>query len=130
MVSACPSESDPRQKVSAFVSDMSIKSISGLRDEGLDKLMELVMEEIRRQDPEVRIIILDRDFLSEHDAVIARDLANCLFDMTFGTKSAIFMEEHLPVINWQEILPVLDVDVHLYHGSLACRQIPLCVRIA
>lgn len=128
MASSC-SESDPRRYVEQFVKDDSIKSISGTRDEGLQALFDVIRDEILKQDPEVQILYLDRDFLSEHKVITSKELGSCLVDITFGKKYAIFMDILLPVVNWQEIIDYLGEETSLYVGSLACRQVPLCTRL-
>ena len=128
MASSC-SESDPRKHVEQFVRDPSIKSISGTRDGGLQALYDLIKEEIKKQDPEVEILTIDRDFLSDHRIITAKELGSCLIDITFGKKYAIFMDILIPVVNWQEILEYLNDETSLFVGSLACRQVPLCTRI-
>ncbi len=128
MASSC-SESDPHKYVENFVRDPSVKSISGTRDMGLQALFKTVEEEIRRQDPEVQILYLDRDFLCDHKVITADELGSCLVDITFGKKYAIFMDALIPVINWQSILSYLSDETSLFIGSLACRQVPLCTRV-
>ena len=60
MVYSCPVESDPRDKLEDFVKNPDFKVIAGLRTEGLDGLIGLVSEEIRRQEPDSRTIMIDR----------------------------------------------------------------------
>lgn len=128
MASSC-SESDPRKYVEQFVKDPTVKSISGTRDEGLQALFDIVKDEILRQDPEVQILYIDRDFLSDHKVITAKELGSCLVDITFGKKYAIFMDILIPVVNWQEIIAYLGDETSLFVGSLACRQVPLCTRL-
>lgn len=128
MASSC-SESDPHKHVENFVKDPSVKSISGTRDGGLQALFKTVEEEIRRQDPEVQVLYLDRDFLYDHKVITADELGSCLVDIVFGKKYAIFMDALIPVVNWQSILSYLPEDASLFIGTLACRQVPLCTRV-
>lgn len=123
------SESDPRPRLSKFVSDPSVKTISGLRSEGLGTLLGLVQEEVRRQSPDTEILVLDRDFMSDHHVLTAKELGSALVDITFGKRYAIFLDISFPVVNWQEALDYLGDDVSVYVGSLACRQVPVCTRI-
>ena len=66
LIQSCPSESDPRDKVTGFVSDRNIGSIGGLRTDGMQFLIDLVKGEIEKQEPDSRIVMLDRDFLIDN----------------------------------------------------------------
>ncbi|MDY0224716.1 MAG: hypothetical protein RBR05_04905, partial [Candidatus Methanomethylophilaceae archaeon] len=65
MVTACPSESDPKLYVEKFLKDPKYKVLAGLRTEGCHSLMTVVMNEIISQDPTANIIKLDRDILAD-----------------------------------------------------------------
>ena len=128
---SCPSESDPRVKVAGFVSDRSVGSIGGLRTDGMQFLIDLVTEEIRRQEPDSRLVILDRDFLSDNGVDFARDLDRVMDRMTLeGARVNWIVEQDVPVIDWQKALEKLrGRDTQVYMFTNACRQVPCCFRL-
>lgn len=91
--------------------------------------MSVIQEEVLRQDPNTQIVVLDREFLADRHVLTAKELGSALVDITFGKKSAIFLDIMLPVVNWQEALQYLGDDVSVYVGSLACRQVPMFTRV-
>ncbi len=130
MVSACPQESDPRPKVAKFVSDPSERAISGLRSEGLETLVEVVREEVGKQHPGTEIIFIDRDYTADRKIISKRELGNVLMETTSGKECVLMFDESVQIIGWQEALQVLDKSrVQVYYFSLACRQVPLCVKV-
>ncbi len=130
MVSACPQESDPRPKVAKFVSDASERAISGLRSEGLGTLVEVVREEIGRQHPGVDMFFIDRDFTADRMIISKRELAKVLTDLTAGRECILLFDESVQIIGWQEALQSLDREkTQVFYFSLACRQVPLCVKV-
>ncbi len=130
MVSACPQESDPRPKVAKFVSDASERAISGLRSEGLGTLMEVVRGEIEAQSPGTEIVLINRDFTADRMIISKRELAKVLTEITAGKECILFFDESVQVIGWQEALQSLDKEkTQVYYFSLACRQVPLCVKV-
>lgn len=128
---SCPSESDPRDKVAGFVSDRSVGSIGGLRTDGMQFLIDLVTEEIRRQEPDSRLVILDRDFLSDNRVDFARDLDRVMDRMTLeGARVNWIVEQDVPVMDWQKALEKLrGRDTQVYMFTNACRQVPCCFRL-
>ncbi len=128
---SCPSESDPRDKVAGFVSDRSVGSIGGLRTDGMQFLIDLVTEEIRRQEPDSRLVILDRDFLSDNGVDFARDLDRVMDRMTLeGARVNWIVEQDVPVMDWQKALEKLrGRDTQVYMFTNACRQVPCCFRL-
>ena len=130
MVSACPQESDPRPKVAKFVSDASERAISGLRSEGLGTLMEVVRGEIEAQSPGTEIVLINRDFTADRMIISKRELTKVLMEITAGKECILFFDESVQVIGWQEALQSLDKEkTQVYYFSLACRQVPLCVKV-
>ena len=75
MVYACPAESDPRDKLEDYVKDPKYKTIAGLRTEGLQGLIDLVTAEIKRQEPDSKMIFIDREVLSDNGIDFPKDLA-------------------------------------------------------
>ena len=128
---SCPSESDPRDKVAGFVSDRSVGSIGGLRTDGMQFLIDLVTEEIRRQEPDSRLVILDRNFLSDNGVDFARDLDRVMDRMTLeGARVNWIVEQDVPVMDWQKALEKLrGRDTQVYMFTNACRQVPCCFRL-
>lgn len=131
MIASCPSESDPRDKVSGFVSDSGTNSIGGLRLDGLGFLRDLVVEEIRRQEPDSEIVDLDRDFLSDNGIDFERDLRKVLDARTSaGRRVNWIVMQDLPVMDWQRSLDVLrGRDTQVYLFTTACRQVPCCFKL-
>lgn len=128
---SCPGESDPREKVGAFVSDDSMGSIGGYRLDGLQFLKDLVVEEIRRQEPDSKMVELDRDFLSDHGIDFERDLTKVMDEMTSGDRKVNWIVfEDLPVMGWQMSLErIRDRDTQVYLFTTACRQVPCCFKL-
>lgn len=128
---SCPGESDPREKVGAFVSDDSMGSIGGYRLDGLQFLKDLVVEEIRRQEPDSEMVELDRDFLSDHRIDFERDLTKVMDEMTSGDRKVNWIVfEDLPVMGWQMSLErIRDRDTQVYLFTTACRQVPCCFKL-
>ena len=104
-ISSCPTESDPRDKVADFVSKKDIPSIAGFRLDGLEFLKDLVIEEIRKQEPDSRMIILDRDYVSDNGIDFVRDLKkNMESVMTEGGRVNWIVVQDVSVMDWQTAL--------------------------
>lgn len=131
MVSACPQEGDPREKVTEFVRDPRNRVIAGLRTDGLQFLMDLVEAELREQEPDSVIVHLDRDVLSDNRIDFAKDLAAYFQNATDnGRRVNFLMSDDLPVVGWQSALTTLaGRDAQVYGFSAACRQIPMCSKL-
>ena len=52
MVNLCPNEADPRDNVKEFVRNPEVLMMPGLRGVGLEPMMRVVEEELRKQEPE------------------------------------------------------------------------------
>lgn len=131
MISSCPSESDPRDKVGDFVSKKDIASIAGFRLDGLEFLKDLVVEEIRKQEPESRIVLLDRDYVSDNGIDFVRDLKkNMETVMSEGGRVNWIVFQDVSVMDWQTALEVLKgKDAQVYFFTSACRQVPCCFKL-
>lgn len=130
MVYACPAESDPRDKLEDFVRNPDFRIIAGLRTDGMEKLIEMVTEEIRRQEPESRLITLDREVLSDNGIDMPRDLEAYLLRETADGRCNFLMCDDLPVVGWQGAMKCLaGRDAQIYCFSVACRQIPSCSKL-
>jgi len=66
MVYACPMESDPRDKLQQFVTDPEFNTIAGLRTDGLMALVDMVKATIEKEEPDAKVIVLDREVLSDN----------------------------------------------------------------
>lgn len=130
-ISSCPTESDPRDKVADFVSKKDIPSIAGFRLDGLEFLKDLVIEEIRKQEPDSRMIILDRDYVSDNGIDFVRDLKkNMESVMTEGGRVNWIVVQDVSVMDWQTALDVLEgKDAQVYFFTTACRQVPCCFKL-
>lgn len=131
MISSCPSESDPRDKVGDFVSKKDVASIAGFRLDGLEFLKDLVVEEIRKQEPESRIVLLDRDYVSDNGIDFVRDLKkNMKTVMSEGGHVNWIVFQDVSVMDWQTALEVLKgKDAQVYFFTSACRQVPCCFKL-
>ena len=131
VTASCPSESDPRDRVAGFVSDPSSSSLGGLRTDGLQFLVDLVRDELGRQEPGSDVVDLDRDFLSDNGIDFARDLAAALDARTrSGRRVNWIVVQDLPIPDWQRSLEVLrGRDSQVYLFSTACRQVPCCFKL-
>lgn len=131
MISSCPSESDPRDKVGDFVSKKDVASIAGFRLDGLEFLKDLVVDEIRKQEPESRIILLDRDYVSDNGIDFVRDLKkNMETVMSEGGRVNWIVFQDVSVMDWQTALEVLKgKDAQVYFFTSACRQVPCCFKL-
>lgn len=131
IAATCPAETDARENVSEFVSDPSKTSLGGLRTDGLDFLVDLVKAEIARQEPESRIVMLDRDFLSDNGVDFARDLRAVLRRMSSeGVRTNWIVVQDLPVTDWQTCLSELSGrDAQVYFFTTVCRQVPSCFKL-
>ncbi len=131
MISSCPSESDPRDKVGDFVSKKDVASIAGFRLDGLEFLKNLVVEEIRKQEPESRIVLLDRDYVSDNGIDFVRDLKkNMETVMSEGGHVNWIVFQDVSVMDWQTALEVLKgKDAQVYFFTSACRQVPCCFKL-
>ncbi len=131
MFKSCPAESDPRDKVSDFISRSDIGSIGGLRLDGLDSLKDIVVEEIRKQEPESTMIFLDRDFICDNGIDFERDLTRRMDEMTSsGNRINWIIVQDLPIMDWQKALEKLNGrDTQVYFFTTACRQVPCCFKL-
>lgn len=131
MISSCPSESDPRDKVGDFVSKKDVASIAGFRLDGLEFLKDLVVDEIEKQEPESRIIMLDRDYVSDNGIDFVRDLKkNMEAVMSEGGRVNWIVFQDVSVMDWQTALEVLKGrNAQVYFFTSACRQVPCCFKL-
>ena len=131
MVNACPTQSDPRLNVAEFVSNKDCKALAGLVVEGLESLLDVVIEEIKKQEPESNIVLVDRDLLSDENITFARELAAYIDGkLADGKKLNLIISGDIPVVGWNGILDnYKGKNIQVYYGASACRQVPLCSKI-
>jgi len=131
MVNACPPQSDPRPNVEKFIKDKDTKALAGLVVEGLDGLLEVVLEELRKQEPESNIVLLDRDLMADEDITFAKDLQAFIErKLSEGKKLNLIIAGDIPVIGWNLMLERFKgANMQVYYGAAACRQVPLCTKI-
>ena len=108
-----------------------VEVLGGLRTDGMQFLIGLVKGEIERQEPDSRVVMLDRDFLIDNGVDFARDLVRVMDDMTSGdTRINWIVEQDVPVMDWQKALEKLKGrDTQVYLFTNACRQVPCCFRL-
>jgi hypothetical protein len=133
MVNACPTEGDPKLKVEEFVKNPTVRAIGGLRTQGLIPLMEVVCNEVLRQDPKANILKVDRDTMSEGKVCFSRELRPFLESkLVDGRKNCIFVYEDL-INEWTKAVKgIKDTgrwDLQVYYGSLACHAVPACCKL-
>lgn len=131
MVSVCPSECDPKENVEEFVRNRAARILPGLRMEGLEPLVRVLIEEMRKQRPEERILLVNRELLCDNGIDFQRELSAYLDnDITdWNHTSVIFVESPLP--GWEkcaESCCAKGADV--FFASFGCRQVPLVTRLA
>lgn len=131
MVNACPVQSDPRPNVSKFISDNESVALAGLVTEGLDSLLEIVIDELRKQEPDSNIILVERDLLSDEDITFAREFADYIDrKLSEGKKLNLVINGDIPVSGWNTVLDRFNgKDLQIFYGAQACRQVPVCTRI-
>lgn len=133
MVTACPTESDPRLGVEQFVKDPLYRVLAGLRTEGADMLMDVVKSEIEKQYPDSNIIVLSRESISDGNVYFARDLqAFVRKHLDQSRMNNVLIYGDLAIDGWQNaFIPLADENIGLqvFFSSLACRAVPLCGKL-
>ncbi|UAL07922.1 MAG: hypothetical protein KRP56_01285 [Candidatus Methanogranum gryphiswaldense] len=131
MVNACPAEGDPRLVVEKFVSDSSLRTIAGLREEGTKGLIKIVREEVLKQDPSANIILLDRDSTARY--LFPRELTFYIESMCGPDRNnVVLIPEELSMNGWQHSFsPLIEkgYKIQVYFASSACRQVPICSKL-
>ena len=131
MVNACPPQSDPRPNVANFISSEETKALAGLTVEGLDSLVQVVFDELVRQDPGSIIVKVDRELLSDEDITFAKDLGRFIDNkLSEGKRLNLIICGDIPIIGWNLLLEKYKgQNIRAYYAALACRQVPLCTKI-
>lgn len=132
MVSVCPTEADPRLSVAEFISNSEMKALTGLHTEGLESLMDVIEDEIRRQEPDSILISVDRDFLVDEGICFLKEFESAILGrIEEGKKVNIVVREDIPVKDWQSVFEKVKLfsNVQAFYGTIACRQIPLCTKL-
>ena len=131
MVNACPPQSDPRPNVSDFISNKDTKALAGLTVEGLETLVQVVADELARQEPDSNIIKVDRELLSDEDITFAKDLGRFIDNkLADGKRLNLIICGDIPIIGWNLLLEKYrGQNIKAYYVALACRQVPLCTKI-
>ena len=130
MVSACPKESDPRQTVNAFVTDPSVKAIGGLVSEGLQSLMDIVVEEIKRCYPDRDVLELSREIIVDNGVHTLRDLKTFVESQDLSNVGSIVIRDEIPVLRWYEAFACIKgKGITLYIADLGCRGVPVCTKV-
>ncbi|MBP6021035.1 MAG: hypothetical protein KA502_00390 [Candidatus Methanomethylophilaceae archaeon] len=132
MVNVCPAESDPRLTVGDFIKNDSIKAISGLRNEGADVLVKVVMDEIKKQFPKDNAVLIDRDLLADEGVCFPQELKDMVLRKSVSGKvNRMLVGGDLSVIGWQQAFVGLPDNLHIqvYYFTLACRQVPMCSKM-
>jgi hypothetical protein len=131
MVNVCPKEGDPRETVSEFISNDSVRVMSGLRVQGVAPMMDVIKAEIMKQTPKTNILILDRDALC--GVTFPRELVDLLRkELVRDEKNAVIIPEDPAISNWQfSFQPLIDegYKIQVYYGTSACRQVPMCTKL-
>ena len=131
MVNACPPESDPRPKVADFISNKDNKALAGLTTEGLDTLVKVIVDELKKQEPDSNIFVVDRELLGDEDITFAKDFTAFIDrKLAEGKKLNTVICGDIPVIGWNLALEKYKgCNMQVYYAAAACRQVPLCTKI-
>ena len=130
MVNLCPNEADPRDNVEEFVRNPEVLMMPGLRGVGLEPMMRVVEEELRKQEPESEIVILSRDVLADEGIMMPGELKDYLLKKTeCGKKLNVLVMEDLPVVGWHSSLePLRNKDAQVYCAGFSCKFVPVCTK--
>ena len=131
MVNACPPQSDTRPNVADFISNKDKNALAGLATEGLDTLLQIVVEEIRRQEPDSNVVLLDRDLMSDENITFPKELSAFIDrKIAEGKKLNLVVAGDVPIVGWNLVIErYKGSNLQAYYGTLACRQVPLCTKI-
>ncbi len=130
MVNLCPNEADPSENVEEFVRDPAVSIMPGLRGYGLVPMMEAVEAEIRRQEPDSTVIVLDRDVLADNSITFPSELeAYIRSRVVEGRRTNVLVNEDLPVLGWQGCVEFLrGTDAQVYCAGFSCKFVPVCTK--
>ncbi|MBR4685637.1 hypothetical protein PED39_06035 [Methanomassiliicoccales archaeon LGM-RCC1] len=131
MVNACPPQSDPRLNVADFISNKDNMALAGLVVEGMEGLLEVVLNELRKQEPDTNIVKVDRDFLSDENITFARELGDYIDrKLADGKKLNLIIAGDIPVVGWNLLMEKYKgKNIQVYYCAQACRQVPLCTKL-
>lgn len=131
MVNLCPNEADPKENVEEFVKNPEVSIMPGLRGVGLEPMMKVVEEEIRKQEPDSVIIILNRDVLADEGIMLPKELTKYILDHYIdGKRMNVLVMEDLPVIGWQSCMePIRNRDAQVYCAGFSCKFVPVCTKL-
>jgi hypothetical protein len=131
MVNACLPQSDPRQNVADFISNKDNKALAGLTVEGLETLVKVVEDELRRQEPDSDIVVADREFLADEDITFVKEFTAFIDrKLAGGRKLNLIICGDIPIIGWNLALEKYKgSNMQVYYAAAACRQVPLCTKI-
>jgi len=92
----------------------------------------VVVDELKVQEPDSNIVLLDRELLAEEDITFARDLTAFIDKkLSDGKKLNLVINGDIPVVGWNVILEKYKgSNMMVYYGAPACRQVPLCTKLA
>lgn len=131
MVNACPPQSDPRPNVADFVSNKDNKALAGLTSEGLDVLVKVVEDELKRQEPDSNTVVIDRELLGDEDITFVKEFTAYIDrKLAEGKKLNMIICGDIPVVGWNLALEAYKgKNLQVYYAAAACRQVPLCTKI-
>lgn len=106
-------------------------TLSGYKIDGLRKLEDTVLAELKEREPGSRTVVMDRDWLYDHGVDFARDLKRAVSEEASKDGRVNFVVENdLPVIDWQTALEGLDPEkAQVYLFTTACLQVPCCYKL-
>ena len=131
MVNLCPNEADPKDNVEEFVRNPEVPMMPGLRGFGLEPMMRVLEEEVRRQEPDSLVVILSRDTLADNGIMMPKELEKYLMDMySDDRKMNVLVMEDLPVIGWQACMePLRGRNAQVYCAGFSCKFVPVCTKL-
>ena len=125
-----PRECDPRESVEEFVASPLIRYINGNIAEGLESLMGIVEAEIKRSNPDRKIVVLGKEDMEENRIFTRGDLKKFVESMDWDGVGFIVFRNDICVVNWGEAFECLKgKGVDVYMGGFIGRGIPVCSKL-
>ena len=131
MVFATPPETDPRPLVSGFVATKEPTAISGIKTEGMGTLIQIVLDEIARQEPDSIILKVDREFLADNRITFPRELEAFIGDrLSEGKKVNAVICGNIPVQNWHLVFEKYKgQNIEVYFCEYNYKLVPNCTKL-
>ncbi len=131
VIEACPNEADPRPVVAEFVAKKEPSAIAGLSMEGMDTLVQIVFDEIKKQEPEANNVKVDREFLSDNKIIFPREFKAYIEKrLAEGKKLNLLICNAIPVQNWNMVVSEFKgQDISVYYCDYNYKLVPTCTKL-